>query len=108
MEHALKRIGPLDLWPQGIRPCSHVPPCSRVEKYVTVQFAKDMPPRISAWRPYLGCTALPPGATTKDIKHLPQVKIKAPKFNPEDVMWPNGDKLPNSPLIDKAKAVSIV
>ncbi len=83
------------------------PIVNRVEKYVTVQFAKDMPPRISAWRPYLGCTALPPGATTKDIKHLPQVKIKAPKFNPEDVMWPNGDKLPNSPLIDKAKAVSI-
>ncbi len=77
------------------------PIVNRAEKYVSVPFADDMPPRISAWRPHLGCTALPPGATKKSIKHLPRVKFKAPKSNSEDVLWPMGDKLPNSTTLDK-------
>jgi len=68
------------------------------EKYVRVLFAEDMPPFISAWRPHLGCTALPQGADETFIKNLPRVKLKAPKYNPDDVMWPMGDKLPNRPL----------
>jgi len=75
------------------------------EKYVSVSFADDMPPRISAWREHVGCTALPQGANASFIKNLPRVKLKAPKNNPSELMWPMGDKLPNEPLpkaIDEA------
>ena len=68
------------------------------DKYVSVIFADDMPPFISAWRKHLGCTALPQGASAEFIKNLPRVKLKAPKYDPADVMWPMEDKLPNEPL----------
>ncbi len=83
------------------------PVINQVEKYVAVQFAEDMPPRISAWRPHSGCTALPPGATVKDIKYLPKVKLKSPKTDAEDIMWPMGDKLPNSSSLNGAVADKI-
>ena len=83
------------------------PVINQVEKYVAVQFAEDMPPRISAWRPLSGCTALPPGATVKDIKYLPKVKLKSPKTDAEDIMWPMGDKLPNSSSLNGAVADKI-
>jgi len=66
------------------------------EKYVSVSFAEDMPPRISAWRPHLGCTALPPGASADAIKYLPSVNLKKLKTDPATLMWPQGDVLPNS------------
>ena len=70
------------------------------EKYVSVTFADDMPPFMSAWREHLGCTALPQGASAEFIKNLPRIKLKSPKYNPADIMWPIGDKLPNDPLPD--------
>lgn len=76
------------------------PIVNRPEKYVAVSFAEDMPPRIAAWRPHLGCSALPPGASSADIKYLPKVKLKAPKLDMDDVMWPMGDKLPNGSGLD--------
>lgn len=68
------------------------------EKYVSVSFADDMPPMISAWRKHLGCTVLPQGADASFISNLPKVKLKPPKFDPLEEMWPKGDKLPNTPL----------
>jgi len=76
------------------------PIVNKSEKYVTVSFAADMPPRLSAWRPHLGCTALPPGATAEDIKYLPRINIQSASFDAEDVMWPKGDKLPNRQILD--------
>ncbi len=69
---------------------------NKVDKYVSVTFAEDMPPRISAWRPHLGCTALPPGASLEAIQHLPVAKVKTPKVDPATLMWPQGDVLPNA------------
>jgi len=69
-----------------------------VQKYVSVRFAADMPPRISAWREHLGCSALPQGADVSAIKNLPHVKLSAPEIDPADTLWPMGDKLPNDPL----------
>ena len=71
---------------------------NKAEKYVSVAFSDDMPPFISAWREHLGCTALPQGATADFIKNLPRVKLKTPKYNPADIMWPLGDMVPNDPL----------
>lgn len=69
-----------------------------VDKYVSVTYTDTLPPRISAWRPHLGCAALPQGAGPEFIKNLPTVKLKPAKFNPADEQWPIGDKLPNDPL----------
>ncbi len=60
-------------------------------KYVSVKYSDAMPPRISAWRPHLGCSQLPIGATVHDIKHLPRAN-PAPRATTTDVkFWPYGD-----------------
>ena len=62
-----------------------------VAKTVTVKFADDMEPRIAAWRPGLGCTQLPIGATMEAVKHLPRLpeSISIPNFDTQ--AWPMGD-----------------
>lgn len=67
-------------------------------KSVSVLFADDMPPRLSVWREHLGCTALPQGAKIEAAKYLPHVKFKPLKTNTENILWPMGDKLPNTQL----------
>lgn len=67
-------------------------------KTVSVNFADNMPPRISAWREHLGCTALPQGADMSFLPKLPQVKLKVPKTVQAQTAWPMGDRLPNTPL----------
>jgi len=67
-------------------------------QYVSVSFEDDIEPRISIWREHLGCTALPQGAGLDFAKNLPRVKLKAPKYSAADVIWPHGDKLPETPL----------
>lgn len=49
-----------------------------MHKRVSVVYDDAMPPRISQWRPHLGCTQLPVGATPADARHLPRVKLKTP------------------------------
>lgn len=80
---------------------------NEAEKYVSVTFADDMPPFISAWREHLGCTALPQGANTEFIQNLPRIKLKTPKYDPADIMWPMGDKLPNEPLPEGIKQAAL-
>lgn len=70
------------------------------QKTVSVKFSDNMPPRISAWREHLGCTALPQGASIKDVKFLPRVKLKSEKRDMSAVPWPMGDLQPNTPLPD--------
>jgi len=77
---------------------------NRADKYVSVDYAKGLPPRISAWRPYLGCAALPQGAGPAFIERLARIKLKAPKTDPANIMWPNGEKLPGAPLSNSIDA----
>lgn len=65
---------------------------------VSVKFSDNMPPRISAWREHLGCTALPQGASIDAVKFLPRIKLKSEKRDMSSVAWPMGDLLPNAPL----------
>ncbi len=46
------------------------------KKTVSVQYTNDFPPRISAWRPYLGCAQLPTGASAKAVKKLPSARVR--------------------------------
>ncbi len=65
----------------------------RAAKTVSVPFDAGLPPRISAWRPGLGCTQLPIGAGSEAIAALPQLKAVAPPSTPGR-MWPLGDSTP--------------
>lgn len=62
------------------------------KKYVAVKYADNMPPRIAAWRPYLGCSQLPIGATPEDAKYLPQVTLPPRDLRGKSEPWPYGDK----------------
>lgn len=42
---------------------------------VTVEFMDGMPPRVSQWRPHLGCVQLPVGAPVFEVARLPRVDI---------------------------------
>jgi hypothetical protein len=60
-------------------------------KMVSAYYASDMEPRIAAWRPGLGCTQLPIGATPELVAHLPRLPdtVSVPNF--DDRQWPLGD-----------------
>ena len=68
---------------------ARVDPAART---VSVPFAPDMPPRIAAWRPHLGCTNLPIGAKPEDARRLPRMQAKQPKINYDALAWPTGDR----------------
>jgi CubicO group peptidase (beta-lactamase class C family) len=76
-------------------------------KTVAVRFADDMEPRLAAWRPGLGCTQLPIGATMDMVKLLPRLPASISIPNLDAKPWPIGDvnataKLP--PAQEKAVA----
>lgn len=64
----------------------------RVNKTVAVTYLPDMPPRIAAWRPSLGCAQLPIGATMEMAKHLPRLPASLKHPNLDDRVWPMGDQ----------------
>ncbi|MEP6342846.1 MAG: serine hydrolase [Maricaulaceae bacterium] len=68
----------------------------RKKKTVSVSFAADMPPRISAWREHLGCTALPQGADESFIKKLPRIALSGDAAEARAKPWPIGDALPDT------------
>ncbi len=57
---------------------------------VSVAYDPDMPPRLAAWRPVLGCTTLPIGATAEVVAVLPRIQARAP--NLDGRRWPTGDR----------------
>jgi CubicO group peptidase (beta-lactamase class C family) len=64
----------------------------RQAKIVTVTFDDKLPPRVAAWRPYLGCAQLPIGAPAADGELLPRLSVTPPKVNFDALAWPMGDK----------------
>ncbi|WP_417316757.1 serine hydrolase domain-containing protein [Emcibacter sp.] len=63
------------------------------EKYVSVRFSEDLPPRYAVWRPGLGCAQLPPGADLSVRKHVPSVNFSSAPDNGVKP-WPVGDAVP--------------
>ncbi|MFC1966855.1 serine hydrolase domain-containing protein [Chloroflexota bacterium] len=61
-------------------------------KTVAVTYMPDMPPRIAAWRPGLGSTQLPIGATLDAVKYLPLFPEGLTAPNTDDEPWPQGDR----------------
>ena len=63
----------------------------RERRMVSVAFDPKLPPRISAWRPGLGCTQLPIGAGPEAAAGLPQLMAQRPPGDPDRRRWPDGD-----------------
>ncbi len=63
----------------------------RVRHIVSVAFDDHLPPRISAWRPNLGCTELPIGARSDVASMLAQLKAVRPPGDMDERRWPDGD-----------------
>jgi CubicO group peptidase (beta-lactamase class C family) len=65
----------------------------RVNRRVTVRYSEEMPPRIAAWRVYLGCSLLPIGASAEEARVLPTLGADPPEFGMfDDRAWPMGDR----------------
>jgi CubicO group peptidase (beta-lactamase class C family) len=62
----------------------------RERRIVSVPYEAAMPPRVAAWRPGLGCTQLPIGASAAAVPLLPQLGLKPPNFDSRP--WPMGDR----------------
>jgi CubicO group peptidase (beta-lactamase class C family) len=76
----------------------------RNNRTVAVTYRDDMPPRIAAWRPSLGCAQLPIGATMDAVKLLPRLPggVQPPDFDAR--AWPMGDAGATASLAASAKA----
>ncbi len=62
-------------------------------RVVRVRFSENMPPRIAAWRPSLGCAQLPIGAEEAAITALPQLALPQRDLARLDARpWPMGDR----------------
>ena len=53
---------------------------------VSVEFSESLPPRISVWRPMLGCVQLPVGADVDAIVHLSS-PIPVKRLRQDNVPW---------------------
>lgn len=66
----------------------------RARRRVTVRFSEDLPPRVAAWRPFLGCAQLPVGADPEAADALPALSesVDQPLLPESDALpWPQGD-----------------
>jgi CubicO group peptidase (beta-lactamase class C family) len=64
----------------------------REAKTVSVLFDDKLPPRIAAWRPHLGCSQLPIGATADAAGRLPRLASDPAVERNDRLPWPNGDR----------------
>lgn len=63
----------------------------RAARTVSVSFDDRLPPRIAAWRPGIGCSQLPIGATAATIRLLPRLTAVKPAAVSDAAPWPMGD-----------------
>ena len=78
------------------------PEINRHERYVAQRYDAAMPPRYSAWRPHLGCVALPPGADLAAAAAIPGVDLPDNRAAAKGWPWPQGDSGATAPLADAA------
>lgn len=64
----------------------------RQARTVSVAFDDQMPPRVAAWRPYLGCAQLPIGATAGTAVAVPRLTVVPKQRNMDALPWPMGDR----------------
>lgn len=63
------------------------------DRRVTVKFAENLPPRVAAWRPHLGCALLPIGADPATAARLPRISdVPLDLVELDARPWPMGDR----------------
>lgn len=78
------------------------------KKQVTVHYSDTMPPRISQWRPHLGCVQLPVGADASMVEHIPMAPDTVADTDPTTddgapwTNWPEIDAPTGNAGLDKA------
>jgi CubicO group peptidase (beta-lactamase class C family) len=76
---------------------------------VTVPFAENLPPRVAAWRPHLGCALLPIGADPAAAAGLPRISDAPLDLAELDARpWPMGDREAGGRLRGDARALDQV
>ena len=65
----------------------------RARKTVSVRYSDNMPPRVSAWRPHLGCAQLPIGAPAAWAGKLPRIQLATSGAAERARAWPHGDRV---------------
>ena len=75
-------------------------------KSVSVRFSANMPPRVSAWRPHLGCAQLPIGAPESSADKLPQIQLAPPDAAERQQPWPRGDRVGSGDAVLEAVIAS--
>ena len=78
----------------------------RQAKTVSVAFADDLPPRVAAWRPHLGCAQLPIGAAPETARLLPRLDVDPAVDRNDRLAWPNGDRNATGKPKGDAKALA--
>ena len=70
----------------------------REHKAVTVDYKGMDVPRLAVMLDGLGTVLMPIGATLEDRAMLPEVDVPMPEGDPAQIDWPDGDRLPTTPL----------
>ncbi len=74
------------------------PVIDREHQAVTVDYEGMDVPRLAVMLDGLGTVLMPIGATHDDRAMLPDVDVPMPKGDPAEIDWPDGDRLPETPL----------
>ncbi len=69
---------------------------------VAVPYAEGLPPRIAAWRPFLGCAQLPTNGTVDGVENLPRIT----GLKPPAPAAPLAEKLSNSVAVSNVAAAA--
>ncbi|WP_149195066.1 serine hydrolase domain-containing protein [Luteimonas suaedae] len=73
------------------------------QRTVSVPFDPQLPPRIAAWRPNLGCAQLPIGADAGAATRLPRFDTPAPDLDARP--WPLGERDATATVAGDARAL---
>ncbi len=83
------------------------PVIDREHRAVTVDYDGMEVPRLAVMLDGLGTVLMPIGATLEDRAMLPEVDVPMPDGDPAEIDWPDGDRLPDTPLPPEIDTVAL-
>ncbi|MGM0633382.1 MAG: serine hydrolase domain-containing protein [Pseudomonadota bacterium] len=79
----------------------------RERRAVEIGVPGAVPVMRAAFRDGIGCIILPPDQTLADIDRLPELDLPPPPGDPDDIPWPDGDRVEDRPLPDAIDATAL-
>ena len=82
----------------------------KTHKTVSVGGINSGPEVTAVFREGIGCIVMSPNQSLDEIQNLPELRLPYPNNDPKEILWPNGDKIPqyslpsniNKKLLNKA------